>query len=176
MAHLWMQEAAGGWVVVPLERDPIALDGIPPRRLESPARAEEARSRAILMPFEQEGMERWALVDGSGGARINGHPTAAGLRVLEDRDEIRTTAGATAYFSTETTARVEPFPGSGRPVHCPRCKLVIDPGTPAVCCPLCALWLHQSEHYPCWTYAESCALCDQETSLEAGFRFSPEDL
>jgi len=176
MAHLWMQEAANEWVVVPLERDALALDAVPPRRLAVNRAAEEARNGAILMPFEQEGTERWALIDGGGRVRINGHPPAAGLRVLDDRDEIRTVAGGTVYFSTETRARVEEFPGAERPVHCPRCKLAIDAGTPAVSCSRCAIWHHQSDRYPCWTYAERCALCDQETDLDAGFRFSPEDL
>ena len=81
-----------------------------------------------------------------------------------------------AYFSTETTARVEPFPGTDRPVHCPRCKLAIEEGTESVRCPRCAIWHHQSETHPCWTYGERCALCDQETALDAGLRFSPEDL
>lgn len=176
MAHLWMQEATGGWVIVPLESDPLALDGMPPRRLQASRLAPEARGGAFVMPFEQDGMERWALVDDGGRVRINGHPPAAGLRILEDRDEIRIAAGATAFFSSEKAARVEPFPGAERPVHCPRCKLAIDPGAPAVGCPRCAIWHHQSDRYPCWTYAERCALCDQETALDAGFRFSPEDL
>jgi hypothetical protein len=176
MAHLWMQERVNEWVVVPLEDDPLALDGVPPRRLQASRAADEARSGAFLMPLEQEGMERWAVVDNGGRARINGQPTAAGLRLLEDRDEIRTAAGAMAFFSTETRARIEPFPGAERPVHCPRCKLEIEPGTPAVNCPRCSIWHHESKRYPCWTYAERCSLCDQETALDAGFRFTPEDL
>lgn len=176
MAHLWMEEAANEWVVVLLERDALALDAVPPRRLAANGAAEEVGDSAILMPFEQEGTERWALIDGGERVRINGHPPAAGLRVLEDRDEIRTIAGGTVYFSTETRARVEPLPGADRPLHCPRCKLAIDVGTPAVSCSRCAIWHHQSDRYPCWTYAERCALCKQETDLDAGFRFSPEDL
>lgn len=176
MAHLWMQEETGEWVIVPLEGDPVALTGLPPRRLNLPRAADEPRGGAFLMPFEQEGTERWALVDHGKPVRVNGHPPAAGLRILEDRDEIRTAGGATSFFSTETRARVEPFPGADRPVHCPRCKLEIEPGTAAVKCPNCSIWHHESTRYRCWTYAEHCALCDQETALDAGFRFTPEDL
>lgn len=176
MAHLWMQEETGEWVVVPLESDSIVLTGVPPRRLEAPLTADEMRGKAVISPFDEEGMSRWALVDHGESVRVNGHPPAAGLRILEDRDEIRTAAGATSFFSTETRARVEPFPGADRPVHCPRCKLAIEPDTPAVKCPNCSIWHHESARYKCWTYAERCALCDQETALDASFRFTPEDL
>ena len=41
MAHLWMEEAANEWVVVLLERDALALDAVPPRRLAANGAAEE---------------------------------------------------------------------------------------------------------------------------------------
>ena len=91
-------------------------------------------------------------------------------------DEIQTSASGSIFFSSEIRAAVEPFPGGETPIHCPRCKLAIERETPAVRCPACFLWHHESSEYPCWTYSEHCAMCDQPTDLEAGFRFTPEDL
>ena len=99
-----------------------------------------------------------------------------GIVALSDRDEIRPADGLPLFFSTETLARVEPFPASGARGFCPRCKQHIEPGTPAVRCPGCSLWYHMSDEFPCWTYAPQCSACPQETALDADFRWTPEDL
>jgi hypothetical protein len=90
------------------------------------------------------------------GARVNGNDVPTGIAVLDDRDELLL-GGRRFFFSTETLAAVAPQPAADRPVFCPRCKLPIDAGT-------------------CWTYAEHCAMCDHPTPLDAGFRFTPEEL
>ncbi|MFQ5653988.1 MAG: hypothetical protein ACE5GW_04575, partial [Planctomycetota bacterium] len=102
-------------------------------------------------------------------------------RRLQDRDQIRLRgARAPLVVSGEGPARVEPFPGGESDVECPRCKLPIDPGTPAVRCPHCGVWHHQDLRHddaekdlPCWTYKPLCATCDRETAPEAGFSWTP---
>jgi Zn finger protein HypA/HybF involved in hydrogenase expression len=109
------------------------------------------------------------------GVSINGLPLTVGIRALADRDEIR--AGERAfYFSTESLAQVEDFPGSDNALFCPRCKQEIEKNTSAVRCPACSVWHHQTDELNCWTYAETCALCSQQTDLSAGFRWTPEEL
>jgi hypothetical protein len=106
----------------------------------------------------------------------------AGLCVLGDRDEIRM-GGELRYFSTETLASVEAFPGAERAVFCGRCRQKIEAGTPAVCCPGCGIWYHQdesanlaeSERLPCWTYSEKCAFCGHPTALDTVFAWTPEE-
>ena len=157
MAHLWLCESSGGdaWEMMPLDDDAVAV-----------LSAVQLR-RAAGEP------DTWTLI-GPPRVRVNGHPLDAGIRVLRDRDELRV-GGRRAFFSTETLAMVVPFPGE-RPTLCPRCKLEILPGSPAVRCPQCGIWHHQSEEFPCWLYSSTCTNCDQLTALDAHFRWSPETL
>jgi hypothetical protein len=83
------------------------------------------------------------------------------------------TAGR-VFFSLERLARVVPFDGVDKS-HCPRCQTVIERGTPAVRCPQCGVWHHESDEFRCWTYSPTCALCDQPTELEGSFRWTPEE-
>ena len=109
---------------------------------------------------------------------INDAPLENGIRVLADRDAIRIADLSAMYFSMERLARIEPFPDE-KNVFCPRDKTLISAGDPAVCCPQCGVWHHEraAEGEGCWTYAETCALCDQSTDLDsAGFRWTPEGL
>ena len=101
-----------------------------------------------------------------------------GLHVLAHRDEIRAPGARSVYFSTEVLPEVTPLPTSEREIACPRCRRPILAGTPAVRCPAptCRIWHHASEKYPCWSYAESCALCPYPTDSEAGFQWTPEGL
>ncbi len=110
--------------------------------------------------------------------RINDSPLESGIRVLADRDAIRVPGLPTIYFSTERLARIETFPDAEH-VFCPRCKLMISEGNSAVRCPQCGVWHHERvpEGQRCWSYAETCALCDQATDLDsAGFRWTPDRL
>jgi hypothetical protein len=159
MAHLWMADrsASGGWMPQTLDANVVVLAG----------------SARVLRHASADAIE-WVLV-GPPSLRVNGQPLDAGIRLLRDRDELRTGAVRT-FFSTESLAVVEAFPGDQRPTFCPRCKLAIEPGTPAVRCPQCRVWHHQSDDMPCWLYAERCTLCDQPTTLDAGFHWSPEAL
>jgi LSD1 subclass zinc finger protein len=109
--------------------------------------------------------------------RVNGCEVLAGLRVLADRDEIRTDDGIQCFFSTETLAVIEAFPGADREVFCGRCRQPIKTGASAVRCPGCQIWYHQddSESLPCWTYTDKCNFCPNPTALDSGFMWIPED-
>lgn len=128
-----------------------------------------------IVPFDAAGVKVWALISSHrSDVRVNGAPVTAGMRVLADRDEIRID-GEVQYFSTESLAEVVPLPATERTLFCGRCRLKIETGSPAVCCPSCGISFHQSGHLPCWTYSERCAFCSQETSLDAGFAWTPEE-
>ncbi len=150
MAHLWLQppDAVDAWTHVP-------LDGPKPDR--------------GLIPSG----DAWVLLAGP-DTRMNGTPLVTGIRVLRDRDEL-VVGGDRMFFSTESLATIAPFDGPVA-VSCPRCRLEVVPGTPAVVCPGCRVVHHQSDELPCFTYDPRCAACDHATALDAGFRWTPEAL
>lgn len=154
MAHLWTSSDSGDWTPTPLDADAEAR--FPLRRLIGPP-------------------DGWALISGDPTVRVNGSPLPLGIALLDDRDEI-SLPDRTVWFSTETQPQVEPFPESDARGFCPRCKLPIESASPSVRCPACGLWHHASDTLPCWTYAPTCTACAQETALDAGFRWTPEDL
>jgi hypothetical protein len=121
-----------------------------------------------------------SLPERTGNGRWNGLPLPLGVRVLRHRDEIRLGSLGTAFFSTETLARVVKYPGPAA-VKCARCGDTIETGLPAVQCPNCDVWYHQGidgagRDKPCWTYAPTCIFCPHGTRLDAGYQWSPEDL
>jgi hypothetical protein len=165
MPHLWLQQN-DRWEPAPLSGPALALDGGALR----PA-AENAAAPLRLQPA---GNGAWVLLARPmSGVRVNGRPVVAGIRALRDRDEI-VSRGVRSFFSTETLAQAEPFPGGEAPTFCPRCKLEIDKGSPAVRCPACRSWYHQSGEFGCWLYSPTCQLCPQATPLDAGFVWEPE--
>ncbi len=164
-------EMAAAWVPTTIEDDAFDVEAFLRQSQENVGDT----IGAVLLRSGGTTRERWMLV-GSGSVRINGTPLAAGIRVLRDRDEIRLNGGPPVYFSTERLARVEPFPGAERQVFCPRCKLPIETGAPAVLCPGCSTWFHQTTDLPCFTYAETCPLCDHQTTLDGEYRWTPEEL
>jgi hypothetical protein len=137
-------------------------------------------SSAWLLRRRGNGGEEWLwLSDCASGWLINGLPLRLGTRVLRDRDEIifaGAQISAPGYFSTERPACIEALPESLEPIYCARCRQLIEIGAAAVRCPGCDLWHHQTAELPCWTYAPKCALCEQPTALEGGFRWTPEAL
>jgi len=189
MAHLWVHRAEG-WEAQELKGKRFNLAGLslPREREEGREESDDAGNAqhvthggpAWLIAAEAGGPPVWALVAARGSnARVNGCPPVAGLRVLSDRDEIRIGAATEVYFSSESLASVVPFPASGPPermVRCGRCHQPIGLGDPAVRCPRCALWFHETAKWPCWTYSAECGgLCGQPTALDAGFSWAPED-
>jgi len=175
MAHVWVRSAAG-WEAKQLAGTVHALAaeiGLPP---EQGAATQNALPR--LLHSEAGGKSVWLVMAAAqAGVRVNGRALPAGLAVLADRDEIRTSDGLQFFFTTETLATPVAFPGSQRPMICPRCRLKIDAGTIAVRCPGpgCGLWYHHSEESPCWLYAEKCVFCDQSTAMDVGFSWTPEE-
>jgi hypothetical protein len=164
MAHLWI-EHEGEW-------NARGLDGA-----EFVLAAEPSSRAPRLIQTGTDGATAWALVAApDSNIRVNGRTAHAGLQVLDDRDEIR--AGASRFFfSAESLAVVVPFPGAARAVYCGRCRLPIDAGAPAVCCPGDKIWYHQGgpENRLCWTYAPTCNYCPTQTALDAGLKWRPEE-
>jgi hypothetical protein len=131
----------------------------------------------LIQPAASAGPATWVLLAGRAtDVRVNGSDLALGIRALQDKDEV-TVAGHRLFFSTEQLAGVAPFAGSEQPAFCPRCKQRLERGEPAVRCPRCHAWHHQSERFPCWNYDSTCALCQEQlTALDAGYSWTPEDL
>jgi hypothetical protein len=158
-----------------LDGDAFVLHGHAPYPVESIFDRTHAQEQILLLRLANP-PETWALVGGPERVRVNGSPLLLGLAVLDDRDELQVSAEHTLFFSTERIVKVEPYPNSGARGFCPRCKLSIESGSQAVRCPRCSLWHHQGDEMPCWTYSATCAVCAQPTALDAGFRWTPEDL
>jgi hypothetical protein len=177
MAHLWTQDDSG-WIVRTLSRKSYDLIALAAARATPPAglHGETCGETAKLVRTDYAGSEVWALMSAPGaGVRVRCEELLSGLRVLCDRDEIRTRDGKQYFFSTEALAAVAPFENSEREVFCGRCRQRIEAGAPAVRCPGCGIYYDQSAELPCWTYADSCAICGRSTALNLGFAWSPED-
>lgn len=178
MAHVWLSDSVGRWSPAPLQEEWTALgsDGFiwtDAARVTSCSREAPVIVRRALTSAP----ERWVLLcSDTVEVRVNGAALALGIHLLEDRDAIRLGDGRLFFFSTEELATVRAFPGLERAVFCPRCKLVIEQGSPAVRCPQCRTWHHQSDDLPCWHYADHCALCDQQTAEDNGYRWTPDGL
>ena len=152
MAHIWKLESTA-WLLRP-------LDGITTIGDATITRAGGVDAGA-----------RW-IVLGPSTIRVNGASLAAGIAVLRDRDELWMD-GARMFFSTETRATCVPCPSGQRALRCPRCTTSIVTGSPAVACPQCGVWHHQSDERECWVYSAVCASCDHPTALDAPYRFDP---
>jgi hypothetical protein len=176
MAQLWTQDqSAGGWVLMPLTEGAFVLsDGHHPGARRN---ADAGAGAALLLRSRGPEGDVWLVMSASpNGVRLNGGSLHTGIRALRDHDELLVDGLGRVFFSTEQLARIEPFPGAQRAAFCPRCKQEIDTHCQSVRCPHCGVWYHQSEELPCWTYAQTCALCDQPTDLGAGYRWTPEEL
>lgn len=164
MAHLWLP-TEGDWIVFPVNGTEV-----------SPPGQEDVR----VVPAPVEGEDQWVVLarptPQTAGVYVNGWPLHSGLTILRDRDEIRVGEQDAWFFSTECLARVEALPRCDPAPVCPRCKQSIETGSPAVRCPQCDVWYHETVALPCWSYAKTCALCDQPTDLEAGYLWTPEKL
>lgn len=180
MAHLWIQESQGWRAeqltarVFELARLEASAGGLVARDAAEPV----TRTTASLARSEVGGAPAWALIaPPHSRVRVNGEAPLAGLCVLADRDEIVIASGVRYFFSTETLAQVDPFPGSeqGQAVFCGRCRDRITRGALAVRCGGCGIWYHQDADLPCWSYSENCAFCGRATALDAGFQWTPED-
>jgi hypothetical protein len=177
MAHLWLQNEDPEWVAHTLSGCEFNLRNLLIQTIGHRPFAEQAPSGVHLMKSENNDEDCWVILAGQGSdININGLPLFAGLHILRDRDEIRWSTEGLAYFSSEELAAVVDLPNGDRKIICPRCKQEIAPETPAVKCPRCGIWHHQSEELPCYTYAENCATCTRKTRLDIGYEWEPEEL
>lgn len=177
MPHIWRLEASDGWVSTPLTAQVHLIPAIGKLKIEPRDPDHESSDEPTIFCHGRGKSEQWVLLaPPHSGVWINGSRVPLGIQALDDRDEIRVEDAEPVYFSTERLARVEPFPGSDKPVICPRCKQAIEKHSPAVCCPQCQAWFNESAELGCWTYAETCCCCNQLTALDAGYRWSPEGL
>lgn len=188
MAHIWFKDARHQWTIAPLDKEQVELpaqycNDIRDGTDEAGDTPGPSPDRSTLRLRRQIVGERevWTLLAGQNAAvRLNGDPLLLGMAVLRDRDALLVPApeggGQRFFFSTEKLAQVQPFPKSSA-ACCPRCKQNIDPDSPAVQCPLCGVWHHQRPGKECWCYAERCGACQKQlTSLDAGYRWTPQDL
>jgi len=186
MAHIWIQSDAGDWQTVTLDANCCRLTMAGPSRLgaadPSPL---DAASTVLIRRVPGPKADVWTLLAGAAARPlVNGLPAPHGIVVLSDRDEIRwpvrpgmdVPLATPLYFSTERLAAVVPYPAEGRRGSCPRCKQPLTAGEDAVRCPGCGLWHHATAVLPCWTHVGCCAVCEQPTALDAGFRWTPEEL
>jgi hypothetical protein len=178
VAHLWIRRA-NGWCVRKLFGPEFNLETLLAVSLPGAPSASPKSAVARLVCTGAGATRSWAiLAAASTRAQICGCPVHAGLRVLNDRDEIRV-AGAQYFFSAESLPALERFPYHDRPVFCGRCRQPIEAGSPAVRCPglACQVYYHQDESagFPCWTYAEVCNFCATPTAMDAGFVWMPEE-
>jgi len=184
MTHLWLEDSQHRWAVAPLfapECRITELAELSGTRLTAQPGAEYHQPRLLLHAASRS----WVLiVPARQRVLLNGRSLGGRIAVLRDRDELVLLGGSAApsrrmFFSTETRARVQPYTGPDG-ASCPRCKLPMVQEQPAVACPCCQVWHHQQQAEggtECWTYADTCAACHaQETALDAGFRWTPDDL
>jgi hypothetical protein len=127
-----------------------------------------------IVPFDSP--PRFAVVaPDCARVRVNGEPLRAGIRVLQDRDEVRS-EDLLAYFAAHSPPRLEEFSEAlhGR-LHCPVCTRPL--AGPAVRCPRCARFYCETEDFPCWSSGPTCPSGDgQPTALDAEPDWIPEIL
>ncbi len=176
MAHLWMQTESKRWGYYTLSATAFSLETLPPSTLDATpsAAGDDSRGGVLLTRASQD---EWVLMTGKARrAWVNGVPATLGIRVLDHQDRITIDGVGTTFLSTETLPCIESFPEDIGPRQCPRCRLAVEVGRPAVLCPGCAIWYHESEEFPCFTCTSTCVFCPQETALDTGFRWIPEAL
>jgi hypothetical protein len=203
MAQLFIQDESNVWSVFELASDAYRLS-VPPRTgsksaappstdhlrlsvVESAGAERLSEAGALLLsgagregtqaaPEPPSSPEAWAVLAGTDTRlRINGVPVSVGIATLRHRDELCLDGSAPLYFSTERLVSIETYRREDSP-RCPRCTLSIELNDAYVCCPGCGVLHHQLPDRECWTYTPTCALCDQSSDLEAGYRWSPEVL
>jgi hypothetical protein len=196
MAQLFVPDSSYAWSILNLEGDRYRLSRAHPT--QSVGRAVQPESTASLVVADRGGRlsrkgvlllsrsrahrgvealsarSDWVVLAGRDARlRLNGVPVALGLAALRHRDELCFDGGTPLYFSTERVVSLETYEASDSP-RCPRCTLGIEAGDGYVRCPGCGVLHHQCQARECWTYTESCALCDQSSDLAAGLRWSPD--
>jgi hypothetical protein len=186
MSHFFSSQNTSdfsGMAIIPLDaHDEFELTGYS----DSPVKIRRSfldRPAAVLLKAKTDhGADVFALLtpaEAQHQVRINGSPVLAGIRILQDRDEVvvRNCEGGShrLYFSDEKIARIEQLKEQDHTVSCARCTKQINPGDQTVTCPACNAVHHQSDELKCWTYADKCAnsMCYQHTEITSDFRWVP---
>jgi hypothetical protein len=158
MAHLWILDARGEPTELELNATGWAGAGL------------------HICRVGLGGLDLWvAAADADGTVLFNGLSRHAGIRVLMNRDEIRAHDGTRVVFSDEHVARVTPFAASDEVIRCARCTGDMEPGTPAVQCPVCRGWYHEAGDYLCWSSVPFCQGCGTKTTMGNGEAWTPEE-
>ncbi len=199
MAHLWVKGETG-WLAKPLRGQDMTLWRLPGYVRTNPTLSwDRGLMDRLALHFHRNREERtWHLMTLDRGVLVNGAPTSFGC-VLRDSDlievpdqgpmlfaaenqprvelriEIPRIGPIKMLFAEETPPRVETFPGPWEPAICSRCGSFIGQDAPAVECPECDAWHHQSDEEPCWLAGPTCARCDQPTELNVDFAWRPEE-
>jgi hypothetical protein len=177
MAHMWVR-GKDEWGIAPLNGEQFVLtrEAAHPIRVRANGPRQSDVGLLVRRPGH-DGKESWLLLSLGNGLHVNGSPLPCGMRVLRDRDNLHVEGAGHLFFSTERLARVEPYSGP-EGLKCGRCRRPMEPGRPAVLCPNCTLWHHEDpeRRRRCWTYTAHCARCPQPTDLDAGYRWTPEEL
>ncbi|MFH1681958.1 MAG: hypothetical protein ABIH26_15120, partial [Candidatus Eisenbacteria bacterium] len=190
VARLWVRDESGDWALLPLDPSTsfYTLSTNPPRSLDIPRESGLTACGTVLTsgdsggPATWLGEEVWLLLSARrAGVLVNGLPLLAGIRLLDDRDEIRVSGSGTYYFSSERAVRPETFrsdPDASGFVRCPRCLRGIREGDLYVRCPRCGVLHHHlpEDGYPCWTYTDRCAVCGRSTALTDEPEWSPDEI
>lgn len=172
MANLWYKAGSGKWTPWLLDGAAVALG---PRLLPIMA-SNGCPPSALLMRSRSAGLEQWlAMRVAARPLFVNGESLRTGIRVINDRDEMRILGSDCVFFSTEHLPQIEPFAESSRPVLCIRCRRSIVAGAPTVRCG-CGAVFHQdtAPAFQCYSYAPSCPLCARPTDLTKTYRWQPE--
>lgn len=181
MACIFIPKSGDAWEPRYLRDSQVVMDFIPPADKRGRQKTRRGGSPAcpVLFRFKVSDRERWAvLAPDDLSLKVNGAAVPDALVMLGDRDSISWTGVRTAFFSTETLPRIVAYPGGAESVHCGRCRMPLKPGELAVKCPGCSIWHCEdaAANRGCWSYAPTCAICDQSTDREAGFQWTPAEL
>ena len=176
--YLWTY-TENTWAALSLEDHAYIFDREVEHSIRRRRVGEPIVGRVVLRPGPGDSINRhwFLLVPGTQSVRTNGSPVLAGVRRLRDQDELRVRGFRPGlfFFSTESLARIQPLPEGSDRVYCARCRQEIAAESPIVKCPSCGMVHHQSEEFNCWTYADTCAMCNQPTALDSGrLRWTPE--
>ena len=182
----WQQDGDGDqvsgrsdWAIARLPEDARAfvLTDDPRQPIRIRGKASNGSVVAELFRFGDRMQETWVLQSTERERiQVNGFPLIGGIRVLQDKEEIFAREFGRIYFSVERTAKIEPFSGREEATSCPRCKGTIAEGEPSVMCPSCRTWHHEGTDRPCWSYTETCALCDRLTRIDGRYSWTPRSL
>jgi len=166
--HVWTSEK-GQWVARALNDEGFALSGA----------SAASPSGAVLRRSGRDDTDAawYLLAPPTVSVFVNGEAVPLGIRVLRDRDEIRVAGGQPVFFSTEKLIGVEPYAGVAG-ATCLRCAKTIERNSPAVRCPGCGRWYHQSAERGCFTYGDApiCVECGADAVVSDQFQWMPEEV